>query len=192
MVIRRAKALKKVLSEMQLFIQDWEKLVGNNVSKPQNLFFSIDMNWRSVKRIVSGKEGETLLDDNERAELEEIVQYWNGKSMSDRQQELFSGEVLQYWSHVAKSPAGWSHWSDLGIPDYEKALKVGLKGLIEEARARLKEIDETVPDDYMSQKDLLEGVIISLEGVINYAQRYAAMAREPAPATSIPIRYPAI
>ncbi len=183
MVIRRAKALNKVLSEMVLYINDWEKIVGNNVSKPQNLFFSIDMNWRSVKRIVSGDEGKSLLDDEGRAELEEIVQYWKGKSMSDRQQAMFTGDVLKYWSHAAQSPARWSHWSDLGIPNYEKVLDVGLKGLIEEAQTRLQEIDESVPDDYIDQKDFLQAAIISLKGVITYARRYAELARHQAEQT---------
>ena len=180
MVIRRAKALNRVLSEMTLYIQEWEHLVGNNVSRPQNLFFSIDMNWRSVKRIVSGKEGQALLNDEERAELEEMVQYWQGKSMSDRQQAMFTGDVLKYWSHAANSPAGWSHWSDLGVPNYEKALGIGLKGIIAEAEERLREIDDTVPPDYIDQKDFLQAVIISLEGVITYARRYAELARKQA------------
>ena len=45
MVIRRAKALEKILSQMDLYIQDWEKIVGNCVSTPEGLYFGIDMNW---------------------------------------------------------------------------------------------------------------------------------------------------
>ncbi|MBU3917621.1 hypothetical protein KKA14_18990, partial [bacterium] len=69
MVLRRAKALDNILSNMDIYIQDWEKIVGNNVSTPQGLYFGIDMNWRSVERVVNGKEGESLLDDAGRAEL---------------------------------------------------------------------------------------------------------------------------
>jgi len=73
MVIRRAKALANVLSHMDIYIQDWERIVGNNVSTPQGLYFGIDMNWRSVKRVVSGEEGKSLLNDAEREELAEMI-----------------------------------------------------------------------------------------------------------------------
>jgi len=76
---------------MDLYIQDWERIVGSNASTPQGLYFGIDMNWRSVQRVVSGQEGQTLLDDPGRAELAGLIEYWRGKSMSDRQQELFTG-----------------------------------------------------------------------------------------------------
>ena len=69
MAIRRAKALEKILANMDIYIQEWEQIVGNNVSTPQGLYFGIDMNWRSVKRVVNGEEGKTLLDDTGRKEL---------------------------------------------------------------------------------------------------------------------------
>jgi formate C-acetyltransferase len=46
MVVKRAKALERILTHMDLYIQDWERIVGNNVRTPQGLYFGIDMNWR--------------------------------------------------------------------------------------------------------------------------------------------------
>ena len=96
MAIRRAKALENILTKMDIYIQDWERIVGNNVSTPEGLYFGIDMNWRSVQRVVSGEEGQTLLDDAGRAELAELCKYWKGRSMSDRQQKMFTGDLLKY------------------------------------------------------------------------------------------------
>ena len=186
MVLRRAKALEHILTRMGLYIQDWELIVGNNVPTPQGLYFGIDMNWRSVKRVVHSGEGKTLLNDEERAELEELIEYWKGKSMSDIQQNKFSGEILKYWNMSEGSPGLWSHWSELGIPNYEKIFKIGFKGLIKQAEDRLKEIDEEVPFDYIDQKEFLEGVIISLNAVIKLSHRYAEMASEMAEKTHIP------
>jgi formate C-acetyltransferase len=184
MTVRRAKGLEKILSNMDIYVQDWERIVGNNVSTPQGLYFGIDMNWRSVKRVVSGQEGRSLLDDAGRAELAELVEYWKGKSMSDIQQSLFTGDVLKYWKY--EGTFLWTHWSELGIPDYEKIFNVGLRGVIDRARERLDEIDQTVPTDYVDQKDFLTSVVIALEAVIAFAHRYADLATAYAQKTDDP------
>jgi formate C-acetyltransferase len=180
MVIRRAKALKRILTRMDLYIQDWERIVGNNVPTPQGLYFGIDMNWRSVRRVIRSEEGSSLLTADETIELEELIEYWNGRSMSDIQQNMFSGDILKYWDLSEGGAGFWSHWSELGIPDYEKIFRVGLAGLIREAEARLDEIDRHVPADYITQKEFLQAATIALEAVIEFAHRYADLAREEA------------
>lgn len=180
MTVRRAKGLAKILTHMDLYIQDWERIVGNNVSTPQGLFFGVDMNYRSVQRIINEEEGKSLLNEKGRKELEEMIGYWKGKAMSDRQQEVFSGDILKGWDMSKGGAAFWSHWSELGIANYEKVFRIGLKGLIQEAEARLLDIDMTVPDDYIDQKEFLLSVIIALNAVVGFAHRYARLARDKA------------
>lgn len=175
MVLRRAKAFENVLGKMDIYIQDWERLIGSHASTPEGLFFGIDMNWRSVERIVRGEEGQTLLDDAGREELKEMIQYWKGKSMSDRQQKLFTGDILKYWKY--EGTFLWTHWSELGIPNYERIFKVGFKGIIEQAEQRLGQIDREVPVDYINQKEFLQSVIIALRALVRFAHRYAEKAR---------------
>lgn len=186
MVFRRAKAIKNILTRMDIYIRDREKIVGNCTAEPEGLFFGIDMNYRAVKRVVESREGRSLLDDEGRKELNELIAYWKGRCMSDIQQKTFTGEVLEYWHYRKLSPGSWSQWSELGVPDYEKALRVGLRGLIDQAEERLAEIDRTVPPDYIDQKDFLQSVIIALDAVIDYAHRYADLAREKAAAENDP------
>ena len=50
MVLRRANALAHVLNHVDIFIQDWERIVGYQTSSPEGLYHPIDMNWRSVIR----------------------------------------------------------------------------------------------------------------------------------------------
>ena len=182
MVLRRAKSFENILKKMDIYIQEWERIVGSHAATPEGLYFGIDMNWRSVERIVRGQEGQTLLDDAGRVELMEMIEYWKGKSMSDRQQKLFTGDILKYWKY--EGTFMWTHWSELGIPNYEKIFKVGLKGIIEHAEQRLAEIDRDVPADYIDQKEFLQSVIIALGAVIRFANRYAEKARAMAEKTS--------
>jgi formate C-acetyltransferase len=184
MCLRRAHALENIFDHLPIYIQDWERIVGSPVSSPQGLYFGIDMNWRSVQRLVSSPEGRSLLDDAGRAELEGMIAYWKGKSMSDRQQAMFSGDVLRYWKY--DGTIFWTHWSELGIPNYEKIFKVGLQGLIQEARDRLRELDREIPPDYVDQKEFLQAVILSLKSLIRFAHRYAERAEETASAAPEP------
>jgi len=183
-VMRRAKALENILTQMPLYIQDWERIVGSNVAFPEGLYFGIDMNWRSVKRIVEGREGQDLLDNDGRQELAGLIEYWRGKSMSDRQQEIFDGDILKYWKY--EGTFLWTHWSELGIPNYEKIFRVGLKGLIREAEDRMAEVDREVPPDYVDRKEFLEAVIAALQAVIKFACRYAELAGTMAAETTDP------
>lgn len=186
MVIRRAKALARILDRMSIFIRDWERVVGYQTSTPEGLFHPIDMNWRSVHRLVNSEAGRTLLDDEGRKELEELCAYWQGKSMSDRHQEVFTGDLARYWKY--EGTFLWSQWSELGIPDYEAMFRTGLNGRIQMAQERLKEIDRTVPLDYVDQKEFLQSVIIVLEAVIRFAGRYAQLAEQMANSESDPVR----
>lgn len=176
MVLRRARALAHVLDNMGIFIREWERIVGYQTSEPEGLYHPIDMNWRSVKRLVNSEGGKTLLDDEGRRELEELCAYWKGKCMSDRHQELFTGDLGKYWKY--EGTFLWTHLSELGIPDYEALFRTGLIGRIQMAEDRLEEIDKTVPLDYVDQKEFLQSVVIVLEAVIRFGKRYAALAEE--------------
>lgn len=176
MIMRRAKAMEHILNNMPIYILDWERIVGNQAESPDSLYFGIDMNWRSVQRVVSGDEGKTLLDDEGRAEMAGFIEYWRGKSMSDRQQSAFTGDILKYWHYDGTML--WSHWSEQGVPDYEKILQGGLKGIIAEAEEKLAELDRTVPLEYVDKKEFLQSVIIVMKAAVNFARRYAVMARE--------------
>jgi pyruvate formate-lyase/glycerol dehydratase family glycyl radical enzyme len=176
MVMRRAKALSHVLNNMGIFIRDWERIVGYQTSSPEGLYHPIDMNWRSVQRLVKSEGGKTLLDEEGKEELDTLCEYWKGKCMSDRHQEFFEGDLAKYWKY--EGTFLWTHLSELGIPDYEALFENGLNGRIKMAEDRLKEIEETIPPDYVDQKEFLQSVIIVLRAVINFAGRYAALAQE--------------
>lgn len=176
MVLRRAKALENLFKKMGIFIRDHERIVGYQTSDINGIYHPIDQNWKSPKRLVNSEAGKTLLDDAGKKELDELCAYWEGKSMSDRHQAAIPEDLQKYWTY--EGTFLWSQLSELGIPDYERLFEIGLKGRIQEARDRLAELDETIPTDYMEQKEFLEAVIISLEGVIQFARRYAELAAD--------------
>jgi len=187
MVLRRAKAFAHVLENMDIFIQDWERIVGYQTADRNGIYHPIDQNWRSVLRLVNSEAGKSLLNDTERAELDEICAYWKGKSMSDRQQELFTGDLDKYWKY--EGTFLWTQFSDMGLPDYERLLGEGITARINRAKARIEEIDKTTPfNNYVDQKEFLQSVVIALEAVIKFAHRYAELAKKMAKAEKDPDR----
>ncbi|MCP4749351.1 MAG: hypothetical protein GY866_00525 [Proteobacteria bacterium] len=178
-VFRQAKALENVLLNMTLYIRDWERIVGNYASTPDAVFWPVEQNWKSVHRLVNG-DGKYLLDDEGRRELDELIEYWDGKTVSDKRKKAFAGspDLDKYWRY--EGTMLWSQWSDQGVPDYEKVIRVGLEGIVREAEARLEEIGKTLPPDYIRQKEFLEAVVVGLKASIAWAERYAELAEEQA------------
>jgi formate C-acetyltransferase len=186
MVLRRAKALANLMAKMGIFIRDHERIVGYQTSDINGIYHPIDQNWKSPQRLVHSEAGKTLLDEAGKKELDDLCAYWKGKSMSDRHQAALPEELRKYWTY--EGTFLWSQLSELGIPDYEHLFAVGLKGRIQEARDRLAQLDREIPVDYVDQKEFLEAVIISLEAVIHFAKRYAALAARMAAAEKNPKR----
>jgi pyruvate formate-lyase/glycerol dehydratase family glycyl radical enzyme len=178
MVLRRAKALANVLHKMGIFIRDYERIVGYQTADPNGIFHPIDQNWKSPRRLANSEAGKTLLDKAGRKELDELCEYWKGKSQSDRHQAALPEDLKKYWTY--EGTFLWSQLSELGIPNYEKLFKLGLNGVIQEANDKIAEISKTIPVDYCEQKNFLEAVVISLEAVINFGRRYAALAKSSA------------
>ena len=170
-IIRRAKFLDHYLSNLPIHIYPWERIVGN-FSDRKRLYFPIDMNWSSVSRVINSKEGKLLLDDAERAQMEEYFKYWEGKSISDLSKNFF-GEELKKYQKIGNTPFFWTQWSELGVPNYEKLLEKGLEGIIKEVEDKLEEVEKEVPHDYVEQKEFLLSVIISLNAVIKFAARHS-------------------
>lgn len=175
MVIRRAKALANILGKMGIFIRDYERIVGYQTADPNGIYHPIDQNWKSPQRLANSEAGKTLLDDAGRKELDELCAYWKGKSISDRHQAALPEELKKYWTY--EGTFLWSQLSELGIPNYKKLFKLGLKGVIKEIKERIDVVDREIPFDYVEQKSFLEAAIISLEAVINFGKRYALLAK---------------
>jgi pyruvate formate-lyase/glycerol dehydratase family glycyl radical enzyme len=176
MVLRRAKALSHILRNMSTFILPNSRIVGYSGSTPHDLYYPIEVNWKSPWRALNSDDARHLLDEEGRTEMEEIFEYWKGKTLSDLRKNAFEGDLEKYFKY--EGTFLWSHWDELGIPNYEKLLTIGINGIKKEAEEKLRHVIETIPDDYLEQHDLLEAVIITLDAAIAFAERYASKARE--------------
>ncbi|MEW6262994.1 MAG: pyruvate formate lyase family protein [Thermodesulfobacteriota bacterium] len=186
MVLRRAKALAHILRNLPVYIMPHERIVGHSGATPDDLFYPIEVNWKSAWRAMNADDAREILDDEGRAEMEEIFKYWKGKTLSDLHKNAFKGDLEKYFKY--EGTFLWSLFDSGSMPNFERLFRIGLKGLKKEAEARLQEVIAGIPDNYIDQHDFLQSVLISLDGAIAFAKRYAQRASEDAAKEADPRR----
>jgi pyruvate formate-lyase/glycerol dehydratase family glycyl radical enzyme len=187
-IIKRAKALDKILTNMSLYIMEGSLLVGNQASKPRwaPLFPEFAVSWLE-EEIFEGKPYHPadrpadpfIVPEEDLPAFREIFDYWRGKTHMDRVYANLPEEVIIAQDDIVAInemnyiQGGDGHYS----PDFRWLLKHGLRHAIDNCRQKLLLLDRTAPD-YFDKRAFYEAVIISTEAVIKYAHRYADLAME--------------
>jgi len=188
MVLRRARALKKILENMTIFIQDNEQIVGNIASDPASVPTYPEMFVKWLNKAIQD-EYKHMVDDESRQELLEIHKYWENRCAHGKERELVPESVKAYSKY--NGVFFFSYQWDSTLPAYERIFKTGLRAIINDCEARLQEIGEDKSlstQEYGEMKRFLEAAIISLEAAITFAKRYATLAREKAAAETDPAK----
>jgi len=181
-VLRRAKALAKYLDNMTIYIQPWERIVGNFASTPDSIQHYPELFWRWLDKAIDN-DYKMMLTDEEREELHEIHKYWRNTAVHGTERSLLPEDVKPYWSFLNHGAYFFIHGAHASCANYEKVFEKGLKGIIQEAKDRLADISSDPSfyiqaDKYLEQKRFLDAAIIALEAGCRWGKRYAEKARE--------------
>ena len=186
MALRRAKALAHLLEHMTVYIRPGEVIVGNYASDSHSVPFYPEFAWKWIAReTAEGQVYADMLTDEGRKELAEICAYWGNNAIHHRLRSYLPPELKEVF---------WIFNWEATTPNYEKILRLGLRGIlqeVEERKAALHEayLAETVNAvDYVKMQDTLGGMVITLEAAMAWARRYAAEARRAAEAEGDPGR----
>lgn len=183
--IKRAKAVEKILNNMSIYIKDGELIVGNQACEERTapIFPEYAVDWMETELKEKGnfnkRDGDNFyLPEKHINELMEIIQYWKGKTLKDKCHAVIT-EELKKASEVKVIHGEGNMTSGDGhiVPDFEKALKIGLNGLIKEAEERLSRVDIS-ENDALREKAFLESVIIINKSIIAFGERYSKLAEE--------------
>jgi pyruvate formate-lyase/glycerol dehydratase family glycyl radical enzyme len=185
-VLRQARAFEKVLSEMPIWIQEGELLVGNFASRPKGVFLypEYDQTWLEgeLDTIATRKGDSWQLSDKDKERLKGCMEYWHGKNLAAFANALTPDEVKQaelnaFINIDMGKQCGVGHI----VPGVDLVISEGLNALIEQAQNHLDGLDLTNPDDY-AKFHFLQAVIIADKAVVKWAKRFAELAREKAAA----------
>lgn len=188
MIKRRAYAFKNILNKIDIFIEDGQLLAGNHAAslRAASIFPEYCVNWifEEIDTLATRPGDRFLVDPEVRGELLDIAEWWKGKTLQDRcQATLPAGVKDAYNAHVLSANGNMTSGDGHIMLDFEKMIRVGAQGIIDEAKEHLDALDLSVPDSH-HKRIFYESVIICYEGMIDYAHRYAALARELAANTS--------
>lgn len=181
-LMRRAKALRKLLTEMSIYIQPWELIAGNlgpePVSVPVYPEGAVDFVLDQVDSFATREGDKLTVTDDVKDELREHLPWWKGRTLKEYASAITPEDVkaaseLGLYGYENMLTGGIGHF----VPDYEKVLYWGIGGITESIQDKIRALDPTRPDEF--QKALFyESCLTICEGVRNYAVRYAKLARE--------------
>jgi formate C-acetyltransferase len=184
-VLRRAKALAHVLANMSITIAPGELIVGNQASAPRAapLFpeYLVDFLADEIDDFAHRRADVFEVSPEVKQHiLTTIVPAWRGQTLNDRVMAIMPPDVAAAQKAGVISGRGNITSGDGHIIlNIEKVLAIGLEGVIAEAEAALAGLSPYQASEF-KKRPFLQGAIITLRAVIDFAQRYAAEAERQA------------
>jgi formate C-acetyltransferase len=181
-VIRRAKALEKIMREMTIGIEDGELIVGRPVSKLRAGALAPEIQWEWYLEdldTLSTRDWDRFapLTEEEKTKMKEFLPYWKGKSVYEKWCAMVPKDA-QKLNHKIQTGGAYcannQHYGHIGA-DYEKVLIKGLNGIKGQVKEELGKLNLAEVKDF-EKYQFLNAVNISLEAATHFAKRYAELA----------------
>ena len=191
--IRRATAFKDTCEQLEVHIFDGELIVGAIGEFRKCGILTPEFSWTWVDREMDNFDTRVqdpyVMTAEQRAFVRaEIFPYWEGKSLEEAFLAQLPAETakLAVDTGFVDTDSKWRQAVGEITPDYEDVLfKKGFGGIIREAKESIAKLSLTSAED-REKIEFYESVILTSEGIIALAHRYAAKAREMAAAEASP------
>ncbi|HWQ29469.1 MAG TPA: pyruvate formate lyase family protein [Negativicutes bacterium] len=183
--IRRAKAFRDTCEQLDVNIFEGELIVGAIGEFRKCGILTPEFSWTWVDREMDNfdkrvQDPYVMTDEQRDYVRRNIFPYWKGKSL----EEAFLAQLPAETARVAvdtgfvDNDSKWRQAVGEITPDYQDVLlKKGFGGIIKEAKEKLSKLSGTCAGD-LKRKDFYNSIIITSEGIIKYANRYSAKAKE--------------
>jgi len=184
MVTRRAKAFSHILKNIPIIIRYNELIVGSATIAPRGcqIFPEFSYKWLEEELdTVSERSADPFyISEETKNTLRSVFPYWEGKTTSELAYSYMAPETKLSIEHNIFTVGNY-FYNGVGhvTVQYDKVLKIGYRGIIDEAKSELEKIDFS-DADCARRTAFLEAVIESCEAAILYAKRYALLAKKEA------------
>lgn len=181
-VMRRAIALKDLLEQMTIFIDQEELIVGNHGSRPRAALIFPEFGTFDKKELdlMPVRKVDTLQisEEDKKFLLEEIYPYWENRCTGNISRYYIDEKIMKVldspyrvFNPLSRTRSGYGHY----LPNIEKILKIGFKGIEEEAYRHLENLDFMDPE-LTDKRNFYKSMVIICEGVQVFQHRFAELA----------------
>ena len=181
-VMVRAKMLEKVLDNMSIYIEDKSLLAGNQATKNRNAPIFPEYTMEFVMNELDQfekRDGDIFyITEKTKEQLREIAPFWQNNNLRARGEALLPEEVRVFMETGVFGMEGKLNAGDAHLAvNYERILKEGLKGYEKRVKECKATLDLTNPDN-VDKYCFYNAVLIVLEAVRNFANRYSVLAKD--------------
>lgn len=183
-VMKRALMLKNILEHMSIYIENETLIVGNQAESNRDAPIFPEYTMKFVMDeldLFEKRDGDVFyITEETKEQLRSIAPFWENNNLRAKGEALLPEEVnvfmeTGFFGMEGKLNSGDAH---LAV-EYEKVLKVGLKGYEERTR-RLKENLDLCQPDSIDKYHFYRAVLIVIEAVRHFADRFSVLAKEKA------------
>ena len=192
MITRRAEAFAHILRHIPIIIRDEELIVGSSTIAPRGCQtypeFSYQWLEDELDTVETRRADPFYIAEETKQELREVHKYWKGRTTSELATSYMAPEAIRAIEHNIFTPGNY-FYNGVGhvTVKYEEVLAIGYEGIMAKAQAELDKC-QVGDEDYARRSHFLNAVILSCQAVIEYAQRYAALAEKLAAECDDPVR----
>jgi formate C-acetyltransferase len=182
MVLRRALMVKNVLENMSIFIEPATLICGNQASanRAAPIMPEYAMDWviAELDEFDQRPGDRFSITEQAKEQLRGIAPFWEHNTLKDRGLALMPPASREFYDLGIIHPEGNITSGDAHISvHYERALREGLAGYRARTQVLLDRLDLTDPDQ-LRKSSFYRAVLITLDAVVAFAHRYAALATE--------------
>lgn len=181
-VMVRAKMLEKVLDHMSIYIEDKSLLAGNQATKNRNAPIFPEYTMEFVMKELDQfekRDGDVFyITEKTKEQLREIAPFWQNNNLRARGEALLPEEVRVFMETGVFGMEGKLNAGDAHLAvNYERILKDGLRGYEKRVKEYKASLDLTNPES-IDKYCFYNAVLIVLEAVRNFANRYSVLAQD--------------
>lgn len=181
-VMVRALMLQKILENMSIYIEDKTLIVGNQDTKNKNAPIFPEYTMEFVLNeldLFEKRDGDVFyITEETKQQLRDIAPFWENNNLRARGEALLPEEVSVFMETGVFGMEGKLNAGDAHLAvNYEKILAFGLKGYEERVKDLKAKLDLTDPDS-IDKNIFYKAVLIVIEAVHQFAQRYSKLAQE--------------
>lgn len=181
-VMKRALMLRNILEKMSIYIEDETLIVGNQASSNKDAPIFPEYTLEFVMNELDSfekRDGDVFyITEETKQQIRDIAPFWENNNLRSKGGALLPKEAdifmeTGFFGMEGKLNAGDAH---LAV-NYEKLLKVGLKGYEERTLEAKANLDLTKPES-IDKYAFYNAILIVIDGVKTYANRFSLLAKE--------------